>query len=106
MTHQPSPEPPQSSARSPLQPASTGSLPADAPRRGDYRDELRSRRWDAAPLRNPEVQKTDPRIAVAFIVVLCVVTLVVLVAGYASGFWSLPGEAGASGAVTALELLA
>jgi hypothetical protein len=57
---------------------------------GDYRDELRSRRWDAAPLRNPEVEKTDPRIAVAAIVILCVITLVVLVLGYGSGFWSLP----------------
>lgn len=57
---------------------------------GDYRDELRSRRWDAAPLRNPEVEKTDPRIAVAAIVILCAITLVVLVLGYGSGFWSLP----------------
>jgi hypothetical protein len=57
---------------------------------GDYRDRLRSRRWDAAPLRNPEVERTDPRIAVAFIVILCFLTLVILVAGYGSGFWSLP----------------
>jgi len=57
---------------------------------GDYRDELRSRRWDAAPLRNPEVEKTDPRIAVVAIVILCALTLVVLVLGYGSGFWSLP----------------
>jgi hypothetical protein len=57
---------------------------------GDYRDDLRSRRWDAAPLRNPEVEKTDPRIAVAAIVILCAITLVVLVLGYGSGFWTLP----------------
>jgi hypothetical protein len=57
---------------------------------GDYRDDLRSRRWDAAPLRNPEVEKTDPRLAVAAIVILCTITLVVLVLGYGSGFWSLP----------------
>ena len=63
------------------------SLPAS----GDYRDQLRSRRWNAAPLRNPEVEKTDPRIAVAFIVVLAAITLGVLVLGYASGFWQLPG---------------
>lgn len=56
----------------------------------DYRDGLRSRRWDAAPLRNPEVEKTDPRIAVAFIIGLSAITLVILVLGYASGFWSLP----------------
>jgi len=106
MTDQSSPQPAESSGRSPLELASTESLPPASPRRGDYRDELRSRRWNAAPLRNPEVQKTDPRIAVAFIVVLCVITLVILVAGYASGFWSLPGDEGASGAVAALELLA
>ena len=57
---------------------------------GDYRDELRSRRWDAAPLRNPEVDRTDPRIAVAAIVILCLITLIVLVLGYGSGFWGLP----------------
>ena len=37
--------------------------------------------------RNPEVEPTDPRIAVAFIVGLLVLTFVLLVAGYASGFW-------------------
>jgi hypothetical protein len=72
----------------------------------DYRDQLGSRRWNAAPLRNPEVEKTDPRIAVAAILVLATITLVVLVAGYASGFWQLPGEEVVSGAVAALELLA
>jgi hypothetical protein len=54
---------------------------------GDYRERLRSRRWGAAPLENPEVESTDPRIAVAFIVGLLVLTFVLLVAGYASGFW-------------------
>jgi hypothetical protein len=63
---------------------------AREPESGDYRESLQSRRWDAAPLRNPEVEKTDPRIAVAAIVLLCAITLVVLVAGYASGFWTLP----------------
>ena len=53
----------------------------------DYRDQLRSRRWNAAPLKNPEVDKTDPRLAVAGIVVLSALTLIALVAGYASGFW-------------------
>ena len=54
---------------------------------GDYRDQLRSRRWDAAPLENPEVEKTEPRIAVAAVVVLSAITLVVVVLGYSSGFW-------------------
>lgn len=58
---------------------------------GDYRDGLRSRRWQAAPLKNPEVQKTDPRIAVLAIVLMSAITLVVLVLGYGIlGIWSLP----------------
>jgi hypothetical protein len=48
---------------------------------------LQSRRWNAAPLKNPEAQKTDPRIAVAGIVLLSAITLVVIVLGYGSGFW-------------------
>jgi hypothetical protein len=65
---------------------------SDPARVGDYRELLRSRRWDAAPLRNPEVERTDPRIAVAFVVILCVLTLIIIVAGYGSGFWSLPTQ--------------
>ena len=58
---------------------------------GDYRDGLRSRRWKAAPLQNPEVEKTDPRIAVLVIVLMSAVTLGVLVLGYGVlGLWSLP----------------
>jgi hypothetical protein len=67
-----------------------GGQNAGTPDETDYRSGLRSRRWDAAPLRNPEVEKTDPRIAVAFIALLSGITLVVLVLGYASGFWQLP----------------
>ena len=68
-------------------PADGGGLEAAPAETGDYRERLRSRRWGAAPLENPEVEKTDPRIAVAAIVALMAVTLVVLVIGYASGFW-------------------
>ena len=71
-------------------PAAEGGLEAAPPEQADYRDDLRSRRWDAAPLENPEVEKTDPRIAVAFILGLAVVTLLVLLAGYGLGIWSLP----------------
>jgi len=87
------------------------SLGQDGPSRADgevadYRELLRSRRWHAAPLRNPEVEKTDPRIAVFVIALLAVATLIVLVVGYASGFWELPSEEDASGAMAALVLLA
>ena len=68
-------------------PGADGGLEPVSAEVGDYRDRLRSRRWGAAPLANPEVESTDPRIAVAFIVGLLVVTFVALVLGYASGFW-------------------
>ena len=83
-----------------------GSATTPTPASGDYRDRLTSRRWDAAPLRNPEVDKTDPRIAVAAVLMLAALTLLVLVVGYASGFWELPAGGAASGAVAAFELLA
>jgi hypothetical protein len=68
-------------------PTADGGLEPVAGEVGDYRVRLRSRRWNAAPLANPEVESTDPRIAVAFIVALLVVTFILLVVGYTSGFW-------------------
>ncbi len=68
-------------------PSVEGGLEAAPTDSGDYRDQLRSRRWDAAPLENPEAEKTDPRIAVLAIAILAGVTLVLLVLGYGSGFW-------------------
>jgi hypothetical protein len=70
-------------------PAAEGGLAAAPPEKADYREGLRSRRWSAAPLENPEVEKTDPRIAVAAIVALSVLTLLVLVIGYGVGVWGL-----------------
>ncbi len=70
-------------------PNAEGGLEA-APAEGDYRDDLRSRRWNAAPLENPEVEKTDPRIAVGALALLAVVTFVIIVVGYGAGLWSLP----------------
>jgi hypothetical protein len=78
------------SSTMPLRPTADSRLQAPPLDDGDYRRQLRSRRWDAAPLRNPEVDKTDPRIAVAFIVALAVVTFALVVLGYDSGFWQLP----------------
>jgi hypothetical protein len=73
-------------------PAAGSGLEAAPQANVDYRDQLRSRRWNAAPLENPEVEKTDPRIAVAAIVLVSLVTLVVLVIGYGLiDLWSLPG---------------
>ena len=44
-------------------PAPEGGLEPAPSERTDYREGLRSRRWNAAPLENPEAEKTDPRIA-------------------------------------------
>lgn len=71
-------------------PGVEGGLEAAAPETVDYRDQLRSRRWDAAPLTNPEAEKTDPRIVVGALVLLAVVTFVIIVVGYGAGLWSLP----------------
>jgi hypothetical protein len=53
----------------------------------DYRTLLRSRRWNPAALENPEVETTNPWIAVGAIAVLSAITFVVLLIGYGSGFW-------------------
>ena len=53
----------------------------------DYRSRLHSRRWNAARLENPEAEMTNPWIAVLALVVISAATFVILVLGYASGFW-------------------
>jgi len=54
----------------------------------DHRRKLRSRRWDAAELANPEADVTNPWIAVAFIIALAALTFGVVVVGYAIDVWS------------------
>ena len=71
-------------------PGPEGGLEAGAPEVDDYRDQLRSRRWNAAPLENPEVEKTDPRIAVGVLILLATITFVIIAVGYGAGLWSLP----------------
>jgi hypothetical protein len=72
-------------------PDAEGGLEAAPTDEGDYRDQLHSRRWNAAPLENPEAEKSDSRIVVAGIVVLALVTLVIIVLGYGVlGIWSMP----------------
>jgi hypothetical protein len=53
----------------------------------DYRTQLRSRRWDPGRLANPDIQKSNPWIVVLLIGLFALLTFVVLVAGYVSGFW-------------------
>jgi hypothetical protein len=53
----------------------------------DYRTQLRSRRWNASPLRDNEVELPDKRLAVVGILVLSAITFGVIVLGYALELW-------------------
>lgn len=52
-----------------------------------WRSRLRSRRWNPAPLANPEMEPTSGRLAVAFWLGLGLVTFILLVFGYGLGVW-------------------
>ena len=52
-----------------------------------WRSQLRSRRWNPAPLENTELQPTSNRVAVLFWVGLATFTFVALLVGYTIGFW-------------------
>lgn len=52
-----------------------------------WRSGLRSRRWNPAPLANPELSETSTGVAIAFWLVLAGLTFVVLLIGYGIGFW-------------------
>ena len=53
----------------------------------NWRRQLRSRRWRAAKLENPEREPVRPWAAVLAFAALLVLTFVALVGGYGSGFW-------------------
>ena len=64
--------------------------PPAVDRRGrpeDWRKALRSPRWRAAALRNPEMNPTSSVAAAAFWIVLAAVTFGLLLLGYGSHFW-------------------
>ena len=54
---------------------------------GDWRKTLRSRRWRAAALRNPEMNPTPTGLAIIFWAALGGLTFALLMIGYGSGFW-------------------
>lgn len=56
-----------------------------------WRSRLRSRRWDPAPLENPELAPTSQRLAVLFWLALALITFVTVLVGYGVGLWHLPG---------------
>ena len=53
----------------------------------DWRRRLRSPRWAAARLANPEGREATPLTAILFFGGLAAATFVLLVLGYATGFW-------------------
>ncbi len=68
-------------------PDGKGGLEPGTPGAPDWRTQLRSPRWRAARLANPEMNPTSTAKAVAFWVALGVLTFGGLVLGYGSGFW-------------------
>jgi hypothetical protein len=80
-------------------PDGKGGLEVRAGTEQNYRSTLRSPRWGAAlrggrlpELANPEMNPTSTARSVAFWVVLGAITFGLIVAGYASGLWSLGGR--------------
>ena len=55
-----------------------------------WRSRLGSRRWNPAPLSNPEMEPTSARLGVLFWISLAALTFVVLVVGYGLGIWTPP----------------
>ena len=56
-----------------------------------WRSRLRSRRWNPAPLSNPELKPTSARVGVLFWVGLAALTFAIIVGGYGLGIWRLAG---------------
>jgi hypothetical protein len=68
-------------------PDADGKLSPSPATADDYRTQLRSRRWDPAPLDQNEVDLPDKRLAVLGLVLLSGLTFAAIVAGYAVGLW-------------------
>ena len=54
----------------------------------NWRRKLRASRWDPAALENPEGRLTTPGQALLFLGGLALITFVILLVGYGSGFWA------------------
>ncbi len=80
------------------QPDGHGGLQTRPEARTDYRTQLRSKRWGGKrglpALENPEMNPTSSGRSAMFWVALGVLTFVLLLAGYLTGFWTLPPLAG------------
>ena len=67
-------------------PDGDGGIETVAPRK-QWREDLRSPRWNVPALANPEMNPTGTGRAVAFWLALAALTFFLLVVGYGSGFW-------------------
>ena len=67
-------------------PDGQGGIEAAAPKK-QWREDLRSPRWNVPALANPEMNPTSSLRALVFWLALGIATFVLLVAGYGSGFW-------------------
>ena len=72
-------------------PTPDGQLEPNPVEQRTWRTGLRSRRWKAAPLGNPELRPTSARMGVLFWASLGALTFVILVVGYGLRIWTLPG---------------
>ena len=68
-------------------PTRGGGLEPSPVEQRNWRRRLRSRRWGAAPLENPEQAATTPVAGALFFICLAALTFVALVVGYGTGFW-------------------
>jgi hypothetical protein len=57
----------------------------------DWRDQLESPRWNPPRLANTEMNPTRTSVAVLFWIGLGLLTFVLLMVGYGTGFWKLVG---------------
>ena len=80
-------------------PDGEGGLEAQ-PTEPDWQSQLQSPRWGSSlrggrlpALKNTEMNPTSRFMSILFWVGLAVLTFVLLVAGYATGFWSFPAPA-------------
>ncbi len=55
-----------------------------------WRTRLRSRRWNPAPLSNPEMKPTSSKLAVLFWAFLATLTFVVILVGYTLNIFRSP----------------
>ena len=76
-------------------PDGRGGLDSRQPQEQDWRVQLRSKRWGAGRadgrlpgLRNPEMNPTSAVVSVLAWIGLAVLTFIILVVGYGTGFWS------------------